>query len=234
MPNPGPRAAWGTGGNVGYECDRCRQQAPCACDGCAGGGHRAAPRGGPRTNGRSPSSFTRWGATARDWRRTSTRRRPGSGRLRPPIAKSRGGSTSQSNQCAACWRPMTGEAQRRETGQAKGQTMSQVTVTINGRQFRMACEDGQEGHLMRLAQDLDQRIEKLRGNFGEIGDARLTIMAALTVVGRAGGRQQPAQARRDRARLACRRRASRRPSTPRRPRRRSRPRSTRRPSGSRA
>ena len=66
-------------------------------------------------------------------------------------------------------------------GQTKGQTMSQVTVTINGRQFRMACEDGQEGHLMRLAQDLDQRIEKLRGNFGEIGDARLTIMAALTV-----------------------------------------------------
>jgi cell division protein ZapA len=59
--------------------------------------------------------------------------------------------------------------------------MSQVTVTINSRQFRMACEDGQEGHLMRLAQDLDQRIEKLRGNFGEIGDARLTIMAALTL-----------------------------------------------------
>jgi cell division protein ZapA len=64
---------------------------------------------------------------------------------------------------------------------SKGQSMSQVTVTINGRQFRMACEDGQEGHLMKLAQDLDQRIDKLRGNFGEIGDARLTIMAALTV-----------------------------------------------------
>ena len=64
---------------------------------------------------------------------------------------------------------------------SKGQTMSQVTVTINGRQFRMACEDGQEGHLIKLAQDLDQRIDKLRGNFGEIGDARLTIMAALTV-----------------------------------------------------
>ena len=59
--------------------------------------------------------------------------------------------------------------------------MSQVTVTINGRQFRMACEDGQEGHLMQLAKDLDQRIEKLRGNFGEIGDARLTIMAALSL-----------------------------------------------------
>lgn len=79
-----------------------------------------------------------------------------------------------------CLKQMTAERAEAK-GRTKGQTMSQVTVTINGRQFRMACEDGQEGHLMRLAQDLDQRIEKLRGNFGEIGDARLTIMAALTV-----------------------------------------------------
>jgi cell division protein ZapA len=78
----------------------------------------------------------------------------------------------------ASWRA---QAEEQTDGQINGRTMSQVTVTINGRQFRMACEDGQEGHLMRLAQDLDQRIEKLRGNFGEIGDARLTIMAALTV-----------------------------------------------------
>jgi cell division protein ZapA len=68
-----------------------------------------------------------------------------------------------------------------EAAGTKGQTMSQVTVTINSRQFRMACEDGQEGHLIKLAQDLDERIDKLRGNFGEIGDARLTIMAALTL-----------------------------------------------------
>ena len=59
--------------------------------------------------------------------------------------------------------------------------MSQVSVTINGRQFRMACEDGQEGHLMNLARDLDVRIEGLRKKFGEIGDTRLTVMAAITV-----------------------------------------------------
>jgi cell division protein ZapA len=59
--------------------------------------------------------------------------------------------------------------------------MSQVTVTINGRQFRMACEDGQEDQLMNLARDLDSRIEGLRTKFGEIGDARLTVMAALTI-----------------------------------------------------
>ncbi len=65
--------------------------------------------------------------------------------------------------------------------QAPANAMSQVTVTINGRLFRMACEDGQEDHLRRLATDLDQRIEKLRKNFGEIGDTRLTVMAALTL-----------------------------------------------------
>jgi cell division protein ZapA len=59
--------------------------------------------------------------------------------------------------------------------------MSQVTVAINGRKFRMACEDGQESHLIRLAGDLDSRITKLRETFGEIGDTRLTVMAALTV-----------------------------------------------------
>ncbi len=59
--------------------------------------------------------------------------------------------------------------------------MSQVSVTINGRQFRMACEDGQEGHLMNLARELDNRIGGLRTKFGEIGDTRLTVMAAITV-----------------------------------------------------
>ena len=59
--------------------------------------------------------------------------------------------------------------------------MSHVSVTINGRQFRMACEDGQEGHVTDLARELDARIEHLRAKFGEIGDTRLTVMAALTV-----------------------------------------------------
>ena len=59
--------------------------------------------------------------------------------------------------------------------------MAQVNATIAGRQFRLACEDGQEEHLQKLAQDLDQRIIDLRAKFGEIGDTRLTVMAALMV-----------------------------------------------------
>jgi len=58
--------------------------------------------------------------------------------------------------------------------------MSHINVTINGRQYRMACEEGQEVRLLKLAESLESRIELLRGKFGEIGDARLTVMAALT------------------------------------------------------
>ena len=59
--------------------------------------------------------------------------------------------------------------------------MNHVSVTINGRQYRMACEEGQETRLLRLAESLESRVENLRGKFGEIGDARLTVMAALTM-----------------------------------------------------
>jgi cell division protein ZapA len=59
--------------------------------------------------------------------------------------------------------------------------MNHINVTINGRQYRMACEEGQEARLLKLAESLESRVESLRGKFGEIGDARLTVMAALTV-----------------------------------------------------
>jgi cell division protein ZapA len=59
--------------------------------------------------------------------------------------------------------------------------MNHINVSINGRQYRMACEEGQEVRLLKLAESLESRVTELRGKFGEIGDARLTVMAALTV-----------------------------------------------------
>jgi cell division protein ZapA len=59
--------------------------------------------------------------------------------------------------------------------------MASINASIAGRQFRLACEDGQEEHLQALARDLDERIEGLRKKFGEIGDTRLTVMAGLMV-----------------------------------------------------
>ena len=60
--------------------------------------------------------------------------------------------------------------------------MAQVTVTISGKVYRMACGDGEEAHLERLAEIFDGRIAELHKAFGEIGDMRLHVMAALTVL----------------------------------------------------
>lgn len=59
--------------------------------------------------------------------------------------------------------------------------MAHVQVTIAGRSYRMACGDGEEGHLQELAAGLDGKVSELRAAFGEIGDMRLHVMAALTV-----------------------------------------------------
>lgn len=56
-----------------------------------------------------------------------------------------------------------------------------VQVTIAGRSFRMACAPGEEEHLGQLAASVDTRIADLRSSFGEIGDQRLTVMAAITI-----------------------------------------------------
>jgi cell division protein ZapA len=59
--------------------------------------------------------------------------------------------------------------------------MAQVNITIAGKTYRMACDDGQEAHLTGLGDRLNQTIEQLRERFGEIGDQRLTVMAAITM-----------------------------------------------------
>ena len=60
--------------------------------------------------------------------------------------------------------------------------MSQVTVTIDGKAYRMACEEGQEAHLTELASQFDRYVGHLKGQFGEIGDLRITVMAGIMVM----------------------------------------------------
>ncbi|MBN7757138.1 cell division protein ZapA [Nitratireductor aquimarinus] len=60
--------------------------------------------------------------------------------------------------------------------------MAQVTVTIDGKSYRMACDEGQEDHLVNLAQRFDRYITHLKDAFGEIGDHRLAVMAGIMVM----------------------------------------------------
>ncbi len=60
--------------------------------------------------------------------------------------------------------------------------MAQVTVTIDEKAYRMACEEGQEEHLEELAHRFDRYVGHLKRQFGEIGDLRITVMAGIMVM----------------------------------------------------
>ncbi len=59
--------------------------------------------------------------------------------------------------------------------------MSQVVVTINERNYQIACDDGQEAHLTRLAAYIDKRVGELVAAVGQVGDARLLVMTSLLI-----------------------------------------------------
>lgn len=60
--------------------------------------------------------------------------------------------------------------------------MSTVTVAVNGRSYSIICDDGQEEHLRLLGQNLDKRVGELTSALGQIGEARLLLLAALSVL----------------------------------------------------
>ncbi len=60
--------------------------------------------------------------------------------------------------------------------------MGQVAITIRGRKYSIACDDGQEAHLARLGRYLDQRAEELAASTeSSVGDSLLLVMVALVV-----------------------------------------------------
>ena len=59
--------------------------------------------------------------------------------------------------------------------------MPEVDVVINGRDYRIACEAGQEARLGELARQVDDRIRGLVSMLGNVGDDRLLVMASLLI-----------------------------------------------------
>ena len=59
--------------------------------------------------------------------------------------------------------------------------MGEVVVKINGRDFPLTCTDGQESRTRRLAQYVDGKITEFSKNLGQIGEARLLLLAALVI-----------------------------------------------------
>lgn len=59
--------------------------------------------------------------------------------------------------------------------------MGQVAITLNGRAYRLECDNGEEDRLRGLAGELDEHVERLKQQFGQVGDDRLLVMAALMI-----------------------------------------------------
>ena len=80
--------------------------------------------------------------------------------------------------------------------------MAHVSVTIDSRKYRLACNEGEEARLEQLASMVDRKIAELRRTFGEIGDQRLVVMAALTIADNLTEAQDKIEAERERGRVA--------------------------------
>ncbi len=59
--------------------------------------------------------------------------------------------------------------------------MGQVSLTVNGRPFAVTCDDGQEGRIRRLGQYVDAKVAEFVGSVGQVGEARLLLLAALVI-----------------------------------------------------
>ena len=88
-------------------------------------------------------------------------------------------------------------------GSSKGaDEVGQVAVTVNGHPFKLACDDGQEPRLRRLAQSVDQRIAEFVTKVGQAGEARLLLFAALAIADELADANEALAQERSRARAA--------------------------------
>lgn len=59
--------------------------------------------------------------------------------------------------------------------------MAELALTVAGKVYRVACDEGEEARLTDLASLVDAKIAALKARFGEIGDQRLTLMVAISL-----------------------------------------------------
>jgi cell division protein ZapA len=59
--------------------------------------------------------------------------------------------------------------------------MAEVTITLNGRSYRLECDDGEKERLLSLSEMVGHRLAAHQQKFGHVGDDRLLLMTALTI-----------------------------------------------------
>jgi cell division protein ZapA len=57
--------------------------------------------------------------------------------------------------------------------------VAKVTLTVNQRNYDISCDNGEEVQLTRLGEYVNRRVDELVAKVGQVGDARLLVMACL-------------------------------------------------------
>tara|TARA_Y100000590_G_scaffold157053_1_gene180525 strand:+ start:322 stop:768 length:447 start_codon:yes stop_codon:yes gene_type:complete len=60
--------------------------------------------------------------------------------------------------------------------------MANVNIIFNGKEFLLSCDDGQEEHLMELAEKLNGKFDGLKSQLGNIGENKLLLITSIKIM----------------------------------------------------
>jgi cell division protein ZapA len=60
--------------------------------------------------------------------------------------------------------------------------MANVSIKFNGKDYLLACDDGQEENLKGLAGNLNKRFDQLKLNLGNIGENKLLLILSIKII----------------------------------------------------
>ena len=60
--------------------------------------------------------------------------------------------------------------------------MANVSIKFNGKEFLLSCEDGQEEHLEELLIQINQKLNNLKNELGNLGENKLLLITAVKVM----------------------------------------------------
>lgn len=60
--------------------------------------------------------------------------------------------------------------------------MGQVSLKIGGFSYLVGCADGEEAQLRALGEELDRRVAETRAAVGNLGEGRVLVLVALSLL----------------------------------------------------
>ena len=60
--------------------------------------------------------------------------------------------------------------------------MANVNINFNGKDYLLSCDNGQEEHLIELAEYLNKKFKKLKSELGNIGESKLLLISSIKII----------------------------------------------------